>query len=743
MQRRTLTPFLIGLALVVPAAARADPFNVAWGGPVPITSAGWTTNAGHPACSFAGNGTIALGVGTYGPGVGCYWHMAAPGSATILSVTVSSYGFRKASPSQVCGLTFGAQNVPALFESCRDVNGSDVITTNSLARTVDVGIAVRDSLGATITNGVANNVSFTSGWTTFNDPTPPVVAWSTSPSIQTSDAMNIPWDVTDAESHPHHVDVILDGSLAATLSSDSCDSVWACGGHLAGTATIGGLTALADGLHTVTVRGTSAGGISQHAAQAFETNTHSPAAPVLTPLAVAAERDGWFGHAPLAVTIVDPSDDDVSAGTAILRGPDGKETWRTALGAKPPTVSLPARSFGAAGTYALTVELCDKVGHCARSTREIRWDHDAPSIQLASGIAWSSAPQRVTPKAVDPAAGVASVAVAVDGATTPLGADGAFELATEGAHAIVVTARDRAGNETRLERTLGIDLHAPVVRAVGFDDAAHALRIDLTDDLAGVATVRATRAGIALETTLAASRRSALVRLPHGVALDGAVVHLDVLDGAAPANGLAVDATAAVRPSSHIRTLTKTARSISASADSATGQLELWAFPRRLRPRRIALAPLVNGKAKLSLPRRRPARTTRFALRIGSSDTLRASRFRTIGTVRVAAFVRGFRLSIRGDRLLVRARYTGRGEVAPVHLLVREAAGGRWVEGCEQPSGGLGATLRQDGTIVGECRIPPTARGGTWLYRLQVAARPALWPWLATPSPVVRLTLSR
>ena len=75
--------------------------------------------------------------------------------------------------------------------------------------------------------------------------------------------------------------------------------------------------------------------------------------------------------------------------------------------------------------------------------------------------------------------------------------------------------------------------------------------------------------------------------------------------------------------------------------------------------------------------------------------------------------------------------------------LVRQAAGGRWVEGCEQPSGGLGATLRQDGTIVGECRIPPTARGGTWLYRLQVAARPALWPWLATPSPVVRLTLSR
>ena len=743
MHRFPLIGLLLATALAAPSIANADPYNVAWGGAIPITSAGWAANAGHSACTFNANGTIALGSGTYGPGVGCYWRMTAPGNATVLSVTVSSYGFRKASPSQVCGLTFGGLNVPALFESCSDANGSDVITTNSLARTLDVGIAVRDSRGATITNGVANNVVFTSGWTTLNDPTAPVASWTPPSTIQTQDTMALPWDVVDPESHPRYIDVLLDGNGILVLQNDGCDSIWACGTHGFGTATVAGLSRLADGMHSIKVRSTSAGGPSNAAAQTFETNTHSPAPPVLTPLAVATERDGWFGHAPLAVTVVDPNDDDVSVGTAILRDPAGKETWRTTLGARPATVSLPAKAFSSAGAYALTVQLCDKVAHCASSTRELDWDHDAPGVQLASAVTWSSVPQAITPKATDGAAGVASVTVTVDGVATALGADGSFALSAEGAHAVVVVARDRAGNEARLERTLGIDSHAPVLRGVGFDDAAHALRIDLADDLAGVASVHATRHGVTLEATLTASRRSALVRLPHGVTLDGAAVHLEVLDAASPANGLAVDATAAVRPSSRILSLARAGRSVSATASSATGRLELWAFPRRLRPRRVAIARLVGGKATLALPRRRPARTTRYALRIGSSDTLRASRFRTVRTVHVVAFVRAFRLAVDGDQLLVRARYSGHGEIAPVHLLVRVAAGGRWVEGCEQPSGGLGLTLRRDGTIAGSCRIPPTARGGDWLYRLQVAARPALWPWLSAPSPVIRLTLPR
>ena len=609
MHRFPLIGLLLATALAAPPIASADPYNVVWGGAIPITSAGWAANAGHPACTFNANGTIALGVGTYPPGAGCYWRMTAPGSATILSVTVSSYGFRKASPSQVCGLTFGGQNVPALFESCGDVNGSDVITTNSLARTLDVGIAVRDSRGATITNGVANNVVFTSGWTTLSDPTAPVVSWATPSTIQTQDSMALPWDVVDTESHPRYIDVVLDDTGILVLQNDGCDSIWACGPHASGTATVAGLSRLADGIHSLQVRSTSAGGPSQTFAQTFETNTHSPGPPVLTPLAVAAERDGWFGHAPLAITIVDPNNDDVSTGSAVLRDPAGKETWRTTLGTKPATVSLPAKALGTAGVYALTVQLCDKVAHCASSTREISWDHDAPTIQLANGVAWSSAPQQVTPKAVDAAAGIAAIALTVDGTAAPLGADGAFALASEGAHAVVVIARDRAGNETRLERTLGVDAHAPVLRGVGFDDTAHALRIDLADDLAGVATVNATRAGVELETTLAASRRSALVRLPHGVTLDGAAVHLEVLDAAAPANGLAVDATAAVRPSSRILRLRSSPRSVSATSSSTAGQLELWAFPRRLRPRRVALARLVAGKATLSLPRHKPART--------------------------------------------------------------------------------------------------------------------------------------
>ena len=87
---------------------------------------------------------------------------------------------------------------------------------------------------------------------------------------------------------------------------------------------------------------------------------------------------------------------------------------------------------------------------------------------------------------------------------------------------------------------------------------------------------------------------------------------------------------------------------------------------------------------------------------------------------------------MRGDRLAVRARFAGRGEATRLHLLVHDVRGGRWVEGCLE-HGRPGVRLERTGRVWGTCRIPPSARGRAWTYRLVLAAPSSTWPW-RTPS---------
>jgi hypothetical protein len=159
-------------------------------------------------------------------------------------------------------------------------------------------------------------------------------------------------------------------------------------------------------------------------------------------------------------------------------------------------------------------------------------------------------------------------------------------------------------------------------------------------------------------------------------------------------------------------------------------QVQVWAYPKGREPQLAGTYP-TGARGTFSV-RLAPARTTRYALAVPETQLSHALGERTAGTVRVVARIRGLRIHVRGDRLVVRARFDGRGEATRLHLLVHDVAGGRWVEGCLE-RGRPGVHLERTGRVWGTCRIPGSARGRAWTYRLVLPAPSSTWPW-RTPS---------
>ena len=81
-------------------------------------------------------------------------------------------------------------------------------------------------------------------------------------------------------------------------------------------------------------------------------------------------------------------------------------------------------------------------------------------------------------------------------------------VAGEGPHVLRAVARDGAGNETVVERALGVDASAPVIGDVAADFVARELRVGVRDALAGVALAEVRLGGTALETTDLGRRRA-------------------------------------------------------------------------------------------------------------------------------------------------------------------------------------------------------------------------------------------
>ena len=108
-------------------------------------------------------------------------------------------------------------------------------------------------------------------------------------------------------------------------------------------------------------------------------------------------------------------------------------------------------------------------------------------------------------------------------------------------------------------------------------------------------------------------------------------------------------------------------------------RVRVWAYPKGRAPRpRGHVSDECHGSVRRS---RRARRTTRYAVAVPESQELRGLTERSAGTVGVTARIEALTIRVRGDRLVVHARFAGRGEATRLHLLVHDLRGGRWVEG--------------------------------------------------------------
>jgi hypothetical protein len=170
----------------------------------------------------------------------------------------------------------------------------------------------------------------------------------------------------------------------------------------------------------------------------------------------------------------------------------------------------------------------------------------------------------------------------------------------------------------------------------------------------------------------------------------------------------------------------------------SAARVEIWAYPKGRIPH-LAGTYATGADGTFSVPVH-PLRTTRFAVAVPETQLLRGLAEHVAGTLGVRARIEALSVRVRGDQLVVRARFAGRGEATRLHLLVNDVLGGRWVEGCLQ-RGRPGVHLERTGRVWGTCHIPASARGRAWTYRLVLAAPSSTWPWRTPSSGRVSLLL--
>jgi hypothetical protein len=276
-----------------------------------------------------------------------------------------------------------------------------------------------------------------------------------------------------------------------------------------------------------------------------------------------------------------------------------------------------------------------------------------------------------------------------------------------------------------------VDASPPSIGPVTADFQAREVRVKVSDALSGVGRVDVRLAGTVVETRLAADGRTAIARVPAGMVLDGAAVAVRAIDASAPANANELATSLPVRPLPVVTGLSVSRAGVSGRVvASSAARVQVWAYPMSRAPTRAGTV-TTRADGTFALPVR-PRRTTRYAVAVLESEFLRGLPERVAGTLRVVARITGLRLRVRGGRLAVSARFAGRGEATRLHLLVHDLRGGRWVEGCLE-HGRPGVRLERSGRVWGTCRIPPSARGRAWTYRLVLAAPSSAWPW-KTPS---------
>jgi hypothetical protein len=845
--RSTAMLTLLLLALCGSAPALAGTFAVPFNSGVPMGAAGWIAKGDAGAiCGFEGTGTVFLNAGSVPAHSGCFYLFNAPAAAQIVSV-VTTYAYSKATAATaLCTYSFSALPGDTL-RRCEGGTFENGIATNG-ANWVELGLYNEGSVPIALATARANNVVFVSGAVTLSDPTAPGLAAGGPSGVQTGLSLQLQWSASDPESGAPAVAYAIDGGALVGLRGQACS--WLCGTGASGDSAVD-LSGLGDGPHSITVYSSSyADAGASVGPLAFTVDRTAPAQPQIhiapDPSALVA---GWWGHAPIALSLSTGTAADVISSRLLVYGPSGALVLDQTSAGSLASAGVPASALGPGGLYGIEVIECDAAGHCSTSARaNLRWDgaaapvpvdgfapplgalaardgghltwpalagvaggsgiagafvgvgptaasaraqalaatlweagapgvsesaipagaihgseqacvairpisgagvaavsagvrcaavdEQAPEVTLRGALPWSGGPQTVA-LTVSDAGGATFSEVLLDGASVAL-RDGALAIAGEGSHVLRAVAHDSAGNETVVERALGVDASAPSIGSVSVDFLAREVRVGVADALSGVARVELRLAGAELETRLSADGRTAVARVPAGLALDGASVAVRALDASSPANASERSASLPVRSLPVLKGLSAarglvTGRLIAAGA----ARVRVWAYPKGRKPRRVGT---YEARADGTFAVRvRPRRTTRYAVAVPESQQFRGLVERVAGTVPVTAHIEALQLRVRGDQVRVRARFEGRGEATRLHLLVHDVRGGRWVEGCLE-HGKPGVRLELDGRVHGTCRIPPSARGRAWTYRLVLAAPSSTWPW-RTPSSASRSLL--
>ena len=164
------------------------------------------------------------------------------------------------------------------------------------------------------------------------------------------------------------------------------------------------------------------------------------------------------------------------------------------------------------GTYAVAVSVDDAAGNEGVDTQELTVDATAPAATIAGGAA--ALTNDPTPLLSGTAAIAAGMPVTVDLAdetlTAIVDASGAWSVTAatlaDGAHRVVVTTADAAGNSVRVTQLLTIDTIAPAVAITG---GAAATTAALTPTITGTSSAVA---GTTVTVTIAAQTMTTLVQ---------------------------------------------------------------------------------------------------------------------------------------------------------------------------------------------------------------------------------------
>jgi hypothetical protein len=367
---------LVALALAGPAAAGT--FIVPFGNGIPMGAAGWNSKADAGAlCGYEGIGTVFLNAGVLPAHSGCFYVFNAPAAAQIMAVNTTLDYVKASAATALCAYSVAAVAGDTLRRCSAGTTANAVAASG--ASWFEMGIYNEGDSAIALATTRANNVVFASGWVTLADPSAPGLAANGPSGVQTGLTAQIQWEAFDPESGAPSIAYAIDGGARILLRGQSCS--WLCGAGASGSAGID-LSALADGPHAVTVYAASYADAEAHIGPlAFTVDRNAPALPQIQVEAdPAAPAPGWWGHAPVALTVTTPTAADVATSRIRVYAPSGAVVMDETVAGALPAAGVPPGVFAADGAYEIDVAQCDPGGHCTTSPRAgLHWDGSAPA----------------------------------------------------------------------------------------------------------------------------------------------------------------------------------------------------------------------------------------------------------------------------------------------------------------------------------------------------------------------------